>query len=150
MDKEFEHLIVRYINQSSSVEDLKRILVKLNDPNNISIFKSFIKANFFSIYTMKQSDTDDIIREVKRRIKEEENKTRRIVLFKKYFKYAAIFVVIFSLGYFSQLNIDNKKEIQKIIPKKYDIVLSADDQDLVIERDIANKNKGKKLSQKLI
>ena len=144
MDKEFEHLIDRYINQSSSVDELKRILVKLNDPKNISIFKSFIKANFFSIYSMKQSDTDDIIREVKRRIKEEENKTRKIVLFKKFLKYAAIFVVTFSLGYFSKLNIDNKKEIQKIIPKKYDIVLSADDQELVIEKDRVNENEVKK------
>ena len=149
MDKEFEHLIDRYINQSSSVDELKRILVKLNDPKNISIFKSFIKANFFSIYSMKQSDTDDIIREVKRRIKEEENKTRKIVLFKKFLKYAAIFVVTFSLGYFSKLNIDNKKEIQKIIPKKYDIVLSADDQELVIEKDRVNENEVKKIISKI-
>ena len=145
MDKEFEYLIIGYINQTSSVKDLKKILIKLKDPDNISTFKSFIKANFFSIYTMKQSDANDIIRELKRRIKEEENKTHRIVLFKKYFKYAAIFAVIFSLGYFSQLNIDNKKEIQKIIPKKYDIVLSSDDQDLIIEKDRVNENEVKKI-----
>lgn len=145
LDKEFEYLIIGYINQTSSVKDLKKILIKLKDPDNISTFKSFIKANFFSIYTMKQSDANDIIRELKRRIKEEENKTQRIVLFKKYFKYAAIFAVIFSLGYFSQLNVDNKKETQKIIPKKYDIVLSSDDQDLIIEKDKVNENEVKKI-----
>ena len=69
MNIEFEKLIIGYINQSSSVEDLKKILDKLKEPSNVSLFKSYIKINFFSIYTMNQSDTDAILKEVRSRIK---------------------------------------------------------------------------------
>ena len=145
MDKEFEELIVGYINQTSSVKDLKEIINKLKDPNNASIFKAYIKINYYSIYAMNQSDAENIIKEVKSRIKVEENKSKRIQLIKNYVSYAAVFVVIFSLGYFSSVNQTDKVEIEKIIPKKYDIVLSSDDQELVIEKDKSDKKESKKI-----
>lgn len=145
MDKEFENLIVGYINQTSSVKDLKEIMNKLKDPNSASIFKTYIKINYYSIYAMNQSDAENIIKEVKSRIKVEENKSKRIQLIKNYVSYAAIFVAIFSLGYFSSVNKTDKVEIEKIIPKKYDIVLSSDDQELVIEKDKSDKKESKKI-----
>ncbi len=145
MDKEFEKLIVGYINQTSSVKDLKEMINKLKDPSNASLFKAYIKINYFSIYAMNQSDTENIIKEVKSRIKVEENKSKRIQLIKNYVSYAAIFVAIFSLGYFSSVNQTDKVEIEKIIPKKYDIVLSSDDQELVIEKDKSDKKESKKI-----
>jgi len=149
LDIGFEKLIIGYINQSSSVEDLKKILDKLKEPSNVSLFKSYIKINFFSIYTMNQSDTDAILKEVKSRIKVEENKIKRLQSFKNYLKYAAIFAIIFSLGYFSHLDLDNQPEIKKIIPKKNDIVLSADDQNLIIEKDNSNEIESKKIISKI-
>jgi len=145
LDKEFEQLILGYINQTSSVEDLKEIISKLQDPNSASIFKSYIKINYYSIYAMNQSDAENIIKEVKSRIKVEENKSKRIQLIKNYVSYAAIFVAIFSLGYFSSVNQTDKVEIEKIIPKKNDIVLSSDDQELVIEKDKGDKKESKKI-----
>jgi len=145
LDKEFEELIVGYINQTSSVKDLKEIINKLKDPNSASIFKAYIKINYYSIYAMNQSDAENIIKEVKSRIKVEENKSKRIQLIKNYVSYAAVFVVIFSLGYFSSVNQTDKVEIEKIIPKKYDIVLSSDDQELVIEKDKSDKKESKKI-----
>tara|TARA_B100001059_G_scaffold195699_1_gene200302 strand:- start:1045 stop:2223 length:1179 start_codon:yes stop_codon:yes gene_type:complete len=145
LDKEFEKLIVGYINQTSSVKDLKEMINKLKDPSNASLFKAYIKINYFSIYAMNQSDTENIIKEVKSRIKVEENKSKRIQLIKNYVSYAAIFVAIFSLGYFSSVNQTDKVEIEKIIPKKYDIVLSSDDQELVIEKDKSDKKESKKI-----
>jgi hypothetical protein len=50
------------------------LLIELNDPDNFSIFKTYIKINFYSIYAMNQPDTDAIIKEIKSRIKEENNK----------------------------------------------------------------------------
>ena len=145
MDKEFEQLILGYINQTSSVEDLKEIINKLQDPNSASVFKAYIKINFYSIYAMNQSDAQNIIKEVKSRIKVEENKSKRRRLIKNYLRYAAIFVAIFSLGYFSSINQNDKVEIEKIIPKKYDIVLSSDDQELVIEKDKSDQKVSKKI-----
>ena len=143
MDKELEKLIVGYINQTSSVEDLKEIINKLHDPNSASVFKAYIKINFYSIYAMNQSDAQNIIKEVKSRIKVEENKSERRRLIKNYLRYAAIFVAIFSLGYFSSINQNDKVEIEKIIPKKYDIVLSSDNQQLIIEKDKSDQKVSK-------
>jgi hypothetical protein len=98
---------------------------------------------------MNQSDTDAILKEVKSRIKVEENKIKRLQSFKNYLKYAAIFAVIFSFGYFSHLDSINQPEIIKIIPKKNDIVLSADDQDLIIERDNSKEIESKKIISKI-
>ena len=94
---------------------------------------------------MNQSDAENIIKEVKSRIKVQENKSKRMQLIKNYVSYAAIFVAIFSLGYFSSVNQTDKVEIEKIIPKKYDIVLSSDDQELVIEKDKSDKKESKKI-----
>ena len=98
---------------------------------------------------MNQSDTDAIIKEVKSRIQLEENKIKRFQSFKNYMKYAAIFAIIFSLGYFSHLNLNNQPEIKKIIPKKNDIVLSSDDQNLIIERDNSKEIESKKIISKI-
>ena len=74
LDNEFEQLIIGYINQSLSDNDIKKLLIELNDPENFSIFKTYIKINFYSIYVMNQPDTDAIIKEIKSRIKVENNK----------------------------------------------------------------------------
>ena len=75
LDYEFEQLIIGYINQSLSDNDIKNLLIKLNDPDNVSKFKTYIKINFYSIYAMNRPDTDAIIKEIKSRIKEENNKS---------------------------------------------------------------------------
>ena len=52
-----------------------KLSIKLNDPDNVSIFETYIKINFYSIYAMYRPDTDAIIKEIKSRIKEENNKS---------------------------------------------------------------------------
>ena len=149
IDKEFEDLIVGYISQSSTIFDLKKILKKLKQPKNVEIFKAYIKINYYSIYIMNQSDTESIIKEVKSRIRQEESKITRFHFIKNTLKYAAIFCLIFGLGYYSNNNYVSNNEVEKIIPKKNDIVLtSTDNGEVVIEKD-DNKTDDKKIIHKI-
>jgi len=149
IDKEFEDLIVGYISQSSTIFDLKKILKKLKQPKNVEIFKAYIKINYYSIYIMNQSDTESIIKEVKSRIRQEESKITRFHFIKNTLKYAAIFCLIFGLGYYSNNNYVSNNEVEKIIPKKNDIVLtSTDNGEVVIEKD-DNKTDDKKIISKI-
>ena len=56
IDKNFEYLIIKYINQNTKTQDLKLLLTYLKDSENLRLFKLFIKINFFSIYVMNKMD----------------------------------------------------------------------------------------------
>jgi hypothetical protein len=148
INKEFEDLIIGYINQTSTIEDLKTIIEKLKQPKNVSLFKAYIKINYYSIYIMNQSDTESIIKELKSRISKEEYKAKRPYILLNTIKYAAVFCLIFGLGYYSSINSESLDEPQKIIPKSNDIVLTSDDSKVILEKD-DNKTDDKKIISKI-
>ena len=148
INKKFEDLIIGYINQSSTIEDLKTIIEKLKQPKNVSLFKAYIKINYYSIYIMNQSDTESIIKELKSRISKEESKSKRPYILLNTIKYAAVFCLIFGLGYYSSINSESLDEPQKIIPKSNDIVLTSEDSKVVLEKD-DNKTDDKKIISKI-
>ena len=148
INKEFEDLIIGYINQTSTIEDLKTIIEKLKQPKNVSLFKAYIKINYYSIYIMNQSDTESIIKELKSRISKEEYKAKRTHILLNTIKYAAVFCLIFGLGYYSSINSELLDEPQKIIPKSNDIVLTSDDSKVVLEKE-DNKTDDKKIISKI-
>ena len=148
INKQFEDLIIGYINQTSTIEDLKTIIEKLKQPKNISLFKAYIKINYYSIYIMNQSDTESIIKELKSRISKEEYKDKRTHILLNTIKYAAVFCLIFGLGYYSSINSESLDEPQKIIPKSNDIVLTSDDSKVILEKD-DNKTDDKKIISKI-
>ena len=148
INKEFEDLIIGYINQTSTIEDLKTIIEKLKQPKNVSLFKAYIKINYYSIYIMNQSETESIIKELKSRISKEESKSKRPYILLNTIKYAAVFCLIFGLGYYSSINSESLDEPQKIIPKSNDIVLTSDDSKVILEKD-DNKTDDKKIISKI-
>ena len=74
IDKNFEYLIIKYINQNTKTEDLKLLLTYLKDSDNLRLFKLFIKINFFSIYVMNKMDKDGIIDIIKGKIKKDQKR----------------------------------------------------------------------------
>ena len=146
----FEDLVLKYINQTSSTEDLKFLINKLKDPKNVKLFKSYIKTNYYSIYAMNQSETEDIINQIKKRILSQGRKEKRILFIKKGLKYAAIILIVFGMGYYSHLNnIGYGIEPEKIIPKIDDIVLSTEGKDLIIQKDEYKNQNEKKVVSKI-
>ena len=115
IDKNFEYLIIKYINQNTKTEDLKLLLTYLKDSDNLRLFKLFIKINFFSIYVMNKMDKDGIIDIIKGKIKKDQIREKRKKYFIKTLKYAAIFVAVFSISHFYTLNKINSTEISEVI-----------------------------------
>ena len=70
----FESLTLKYINQTSSSNELKLLIKALEDIKNIRLFKEFIKTNYYSIYVMNEFQTDDILVEIRKRIRKTEKK----------------------------------------------------------------------------
>ena len=104
IDKEFEDLIIGYISKTLTVNDLKEVLKKLKTPGNAEVFKEYVRINYFTIYAMNKLDTDSIIKEINNRIAKEESKKSKRIYFMNFLKYAAVFILIFGLGYYSNNN----------------------------------------------
>ena len=115
IDKNFENLIIKYINQNTKTEDLKLLLTYLKDSKNLSLFKLYIKINFFSIYVMNRMDKDEIIDIIKNKIKKDQKREKRKKYFIKTLKYAAIFVAVFSISHFYTLNQINSSQVSDVI-----------------------------------
>ena len=115
IDKNFENLIIKYINQNTKTEDLKLLLTYLKDFKNLSLFKLYIKINFFSIYVMNRMDKDEIIDIIKNKIKKDQKREKRKKYFIKSLKYAAVFVVVFYLSHLYTLNQINSAETAEVI-----------------------------------
>ena len=115
IDKNFENLIIKYINQNTKTEDLKSLLTYLKDSKNLGLFKLYIKINFFSIYVMNRMDKDEIIDIIKNKIKKDQKREKRKKYFIKSLKYAAVCATVFYLSHLYTLNQINSKETAEVI-----------------------------------
>ena len=159
--KKFEKLLIAFLNQNASLEDLKLLIKSLESIKNIELFKLYIKINYYSVYAMSELEKNDIIDVIKGRISKENRKVKIFNIFRKTIKYAALFVFAFGLGYFSFINdLGYGVEVKKIIPKADDIVLiNEKGEKIVIKKDeyknkslviIDSKNKVVRKSNELI
>ena len=142
----FEDLILKYLNQNTSVEDLKKLLVKLKEKENVELFKSYIKTNYYSSYVLNDIDRKDIIKVIKDKIDLERKNSIRKSFIKKTFKYAALFFLVLGLGYYIKSTQQNIIVEEKIVPKADDIVLETENgEQLIIEK----KEKNLKIDPKI-
>ena len=120
--KKLENLTVKYINQNANLLELEELLDLLTSDKNQELFMSFIRVNYYSIYIMKDFDTDEVIRSIKQKIKEEKN----ISYFKKYpqkfLKYAAFALIFLGLGFYINL-LTNQKSNEDLLVKKDEVLL---------------------------
>ena len=142
----FEDLIIKFLNQSTSVNDLKELLKNLKNQENIRLFKSYIKTNYYSLYVVNNIDKKDIIKVIKDKIDQERRKSQRLSYLKQSFKYAAIFLIVLGLGYYIKSTQKNIQLEEKIIPKADDIVLQTQDGDQLI---IKKEEKNLKIDNKI-
>ena len=92
--KTLESLIVKYINQDASIKELELLLSLLKLEENLAIFKSFVKINFYSIYIMNDIDNIDILNKIKEKIELEKKKQNSKNKTLHFLKYAALFVLM--------------------------------------------------------
>ena len=132
----FEDLIIKYLGQNTSVEDLNQLLIELKNKENVRLFKSYIKTNYYSLYVMNDIDRKDIIKVIKSKIDLERKKSQRLNFIKKSFKYAAFFIIILGLGFYIKSTQQNIVVKEKIVPKADDIVLETENgEQLILEKE---------------
>ena len=142
--KKLENLTVKYINQNANLLELEELLELLKSDKNQELFMSFIRVNYYSIYIMKDFDTDEVIRSIKQKIKEEKN----ISYFKKYpqiyLKYAAFALIFLGLGFYINL-LTNQKSNEDLLVKKDEVLLQTSSG----ESFVLNMNQKEKIENKL-
>ena len=132
----FEDLIIKYLNQNTSVEDLNQLLIELKNKKNVSLFKSYIKTNYYSLYVMNDIDRKDIIKVIKGKIDLERKKSQRLNFIKKSFKYAALIIIVLGFGFYVKSTQQNIVVEDKITPKADDIVLETENgEQLILEKE---------------
>jgi hypothetical protein len=111
-------------------------LVKLKEKENVKLFKSYIKTNYYSLYVLNDIDRKDIIKVIKNKIDLERKNSKRIDFVKKSFQYAALFILILGLGYYIKSTQQNIVVEEKIVPKADDIVLETENgEQLILEKE---------------
>ena len=122
--KSFENLIVKYINQVASVNELEQLMSMLKSKDNLVLFRSYVKINFYSIYLMNDIDNIDIINKIKEKIELEKKKQKSRNRSLRFLKYAAIFILMIGVGYYFRF-LELENIITKdVIPKKDDITIT--------------------------
>lgn len=142
--KKLENLTVKYINQNANLLELEELLDLLKSDKNKELFMSFIRVNYYSIYIMKDFDTDEVIRSIKQKIKEEKNISYSKKYPQKFLKYAAFALIFLGLGFYINL-LTNPKSNEDLLVKKDEVLLQTSSG----ESFVLNINQKEKIENKL-
>lgn len=111
---DIRRIIIRYINQEATQEELSILYEWVKKGNNDEVFKKFVQADFLVNYQDKGWDSEEAFRDFLRTIKKSDSKRVRSLLAKPVFwKYAAAIVVIVSSSLFFYIQ---KNEQDRMVP----------------------------------
>lgn len=142
--KKSDRLIVKFITNQASKEEIETLTEWLKEEKNQIVFKDFVKTNYAIDTAMYTFDSTEVKKQLTERIQKENNvfQKRR---FSSYYKYAAILILILGGFYFYQnSNLFHAKE-NVIVPREDDIVLqsgneSAETINISETRDVIDKD----------
>jgi hypothetical protein len=126
--KKSERLIVKFITNQASQEEIEALTEWLKEDENQLVFKDFVKTNYAIDTAVNNFDSTEVRKQLSERIRKENNVfyKRR---FSSYYKYAAILIVALGGFYFyknSTTAIQSKQNV--IIPREDEIVLQLGDE----------------------
>lgn len=121
--KKSERLIVKFITNQASQDDIEELTEWLKEDENLAAFKDFVKTNYAVDTTVNNFDSTEVRKQLSEKIQKEKNVfyKRR---FSSYYKYAAILIV--ALGGFYLYKSSNHLASPKqnvVIPREDEIVL---------------------------
>lgn len=122
--KKSERLIVKFITNQASQEEIEKLTEWLKEEEHQIVFKNFIKTNYAIDSVMNSFDSTEVKKQLSERIQKEKNvfQKRR---FSSYYKYAAVLVLALgSLYFYKNSNLFNDKE-NVIVPRQHEIVLQS-------------------------
>ncbi|SFD94613.1 FecR family protein [Flavobacterium phragmitis] len=121
--KKSERLIVKFITNQASQEEIEQLTEWLKEDENKIVFEDFVKTNYAIDTAMNNFDSTEVRKQLSERIKKENNVfyKRR---FSSYYKYAAILIVALGGFYFyKNSEIVSKPKENVVIPREDEIVL---------------------------
>ncbi|MFD2943445.1 FecR family protein [Flavobacterium notoginsengisoli] len=121
--KKSERLIVKFITNQASQEEIEQLTEWLKEGENQIVFKDFVKTNYAIDTAMNNFDSTEVRKQLSERIRKENSifYKRR---FSSYYKYAAILIVALG-GFYFYKNSDTvtKPKQNIVIPREDEIVL---------------------------
>ena len=128
---ELKKLLVRYVTKSATFGDLEQLELWINDPNNLSTFKDYIKTQFAIQLSMNEPDSSKIRERLLKEIRNDKKvlRNRRV---QKVFKYVAVAILFLSIGYFVKDDFFKTANNNPVIPKEEVITLQLENGDIKI------------------
>lgn len=125
--KNSERLIVQFITDQASQEEIEILTEWLKNDDNKKVFKDFVKTNYVADTANNSFSTAAAKKELMEAIKHERTVSSKLRL-QSYYKYAAVLVVALGCFYgYLNLNVLSEKEKNVIVPKEHQIVLQVED-----------------------
>lgn len=120
--KKSERLIVKFITNQASQEEIEILTEWLKEDENQIVFKDFVKTNYAIDTVMNNFDSTEVRKQLSERIQKENNvfAKRR---FSSYYKYAAILIVALGGFYFYKNSNTSHTKQNVVIPREDEIVL---------------------------
>ncbi len=125
--KKSERLIVKFITNQASQEEIETLTEWLKEEENEIVFKDFVKTNYAIDSVVNTFDSTEVRKQLSERIQKENNvfQKRR---FSSYYKYAAILIVALGCFYFyKNSNLFHSKG-NVVVPRQDEIVLQSENE----------------------
>ena len=131
ISKEIENLIVKYLSQAATAEDLDVLNNWIADDKNHQVYKDFIKTHFAITLAMNDSDINKIKEELRKEIRKGKKQyySRRLL---SVMKYAAIAIFFIGVGIIWQQGVFDKTQNVVIVPRTDAITLELENGDIEI------------------
>lgn len=120
--KKSERLIVKFITNQASQEEIEQLTMWLKEEENQIVFNDFVKTNYAIDTALNTFDSTEVRKQLSERIAKENNVfyKRR---FSSYYKYAAILIVALGGFYFYKNASSDQVKKNVIVPRVDEIVL---------------------------
>ena len=124
MKETTEKVIVNFLCDDSNIQELEFLLRWISKDENYNFFRQFVSIHHYSNVIMNKSDKDSIISEINKRISNERAGLDKVIVFKKFYKYAAIVVASIGLGYYMNSSKMSSKPIEQVLPSEISLQTS--------------------------
>jgi hypothetical protein len=123
--KKSERLIVKFITNQASQEEIEQLTEWLKEEENQIVFKDFVQTNYAIDTALNTFDSTEVRKQLSERINKENNVfyKRR---FSSYYKYAAVLIVALGGFYFYKNSGAEQVKQNVIVPRVDEIVLQFD------------------------
>ncbi len=141
--KKSERLIVKFITNQASQEEIETLTEWLKEDENQIVFKDFIETNYAIDTVLNNFDSAEVRKQLSERIKKE-NSVFYKRRFSSYYKYAAILIVALGGFYFYKNTLAVQSKQNVVIPREDEIVLQLGSEsqnlDLDDDKNIVDEN----------